>query len=196
MKKYKKSAKRTIRNKPQKHLNNYKNTPTKIGHTNYTKKSNTETLIKNSHRETITDPAGVHEVWRRFCAKIFNEEPPILNPEAKKAITSLRNNKAARGDAWNNKSHGKTRHHHYSEIMRIFMADRWVANRMGRINNFFAHKNGSSGECNNYETISLMTHISKILLYIITNRLKAFLLQKSPMSKQGWCRARKLENKF
>ena len=34
------------------------------------------------------------------------------------------------------------------------------------------HKSGDKKECSNYRTIALISHISKILLYIILKRLK------------------------
>lgn len=31
-------------------------------------------IIKNSHGKTITDPAGIAEVWKQYWAKLFSDE--------------------------------------------------------------------------------------------------------------------------
>ena len=48
------------------------------------------------------------------------------------------------------------------------------------------YKNGNSKECGNYQTITLISHTSKILLMIILNRLQKKTSEELPEEQAGF----------
>ena len=52
------------------------------------------------------------------------------------------------------------------------------------------HKSGDQKECSNYRTIALISHLSKILLYIILNRLKEKMEQEISDEQAGFRQGR------
>lgn len=52
------------------------------------------------------------------------------------------------------------------------------------------HKKGSVRDCNNYRTIALISHASKILLHIINARLRSFLDWQIPQEQAGFVKGR------
>lgn len=52
------------------------------------------------------------------------------------------------------------------------------------------HKKGSTQKCQNYRTISLTSHASKILLRIIDRRLQRYLTPEIPPEQAGFVKGR------
>ena len=52
------------------------------------------------------------------------------------------------------------------------------------------YKKGDKKECENYRTIALISHASKILLRVLQKRLDAFLIPELPIEQAGFRRGR------
>ena len=52
------------------------------------------------------------------------------------------------------------------------------------------YKNGDKQECGNYRTIALISHASKVLLWIIQRRLEVILIPELPIEQAGFRRGR------
>ena len=49
---------------------------------------------------------------------------------------------------------------------------------------------GDKKECGNYQTIALISHASKVLLWVIQRRLEVFLIPELPIEQAGFRRGR------
>ena len=58
------------------------------------------------------------------------------------------------------------------EVLHRSMEQRKMAKKLDRILNYYNTKKGNLKKCNNYHTIYLISHPSKVLLQIILSRLK------------------------
>ena len=52
------------------------------------------------------------------------------------------------------------------------------------------HKKGSTKKCENFRTIALISHPSKVLLHIIKNRLKYYLDSQIPAEQAGFVKGK------
>ena len=52
------------------------------------------------------------------------------------------------------------------------------------------YKKGDKKECGNYRTIALISHTSKVLLWVIQRRLEVFLIPELPIEQAGFRRGR------
>ncbi|KAA5657335.1 reverse transcriptase family protein, partial [Pseudomonas aeruginosa] len=52
------------------------------------------------------------------------------------------------------------------------------------------HKKGSTKQCDNYRTLALISHASKILLYILNNRIRYYLDEQIPQEQAGFVKGR------
>ena len=52
------------------------------------------------------------------------------------------------------------------------------------------YKKGDKKECGNYRTIALISHASKVLLWIIQRRLDVFLIAELPIGQAAFRRGR------
>ncbi len=52
------------------------------------------------------------------------------------------------------------------------------------------YKKGDKKECGNYRTIALISHASKVLLWIIHRRLDVFLIPELPIEQAAFRRGR------
>ncbi|KAL4112804.1 hypothetical protein QTP88_016533 [Uroleucon formosanum] len=58
------------------------------------------------------------------------------------------------------------------------------------------HKKGDKENCNNYRTIVLIPHTSKIILYVIQERLKPYLLPQSSQEQAGFVLGRRTRDQL
>uniref|UniRef100_A0A2S2QSL5 LINE-1 reverse transcriptase n=1 Tax=Sipha flava TaxID=143950 RepID=A0A2S2QSL5_9HEMI len=101
--------------------------------------------------------------------------PIITKDEFVKALRELKQGKAAGVDnipAELLKNVGKNTEHKLYEMTEKMYRDGNIPKDFAKSKIVLIPKKGNSTECNNYRTISLLTHASKILLIIIKNRIQ------------------------
>lgn len=152
------------------------------------------TIIEDKHGSLLTEKAEITQRWTEYCQELYNcritldptilanaikpcsecEDAPILQAEVEEAVKSLKIGKSPGIDnilaeLWK----------HYNSIDTHMPKDigyQAVASKMDTIH--FQSliipipKKGNSRQCQNYRTISLICHASKVMLRIILNRLR------------------------
>jgi exonuclease III len=163
--------------------------------------------VMDAQGRRITDPVGIAATWREYCTQLYKEdddltithmgpcdlEPYILRAEIERAISRLKNKKAPGHD-------GIT-----AEVLRAMGPEGeealWkLCNKIwstGVWPNDWAHstfvpiyKKGSPLDCSNYRTVALIPHASKIVLYVVNERLKSFLLPEIAEEQAGFVAGR------
>lgn len=132
------------------------------------------------------------ERWREYGEELFRPlnpsqeestidepiegEPPPLIEEVEAAIKKLKNGKAPGLDNIPSellKASGPTAIKAlYHLCCKIWNSKTWLA-EWKKQEIVILHKAGDPKDCGNYRTIALISHTSKIMLYIILKRLKA-----------------------
>lgn len=146
------------------------------------------------------------ERWKRYCTELYGspdqptavdaaqsdlvqQEPDILQSEVECAIASLKDGKSPGKDGISAEllkslsSNGVRQLLHICNSIwktGIWPVD-WTESMFVPL-----HKKGSTRDCNNYRTLALIPHVSKILLYIINHRLKHFLQRQIPEEQAGF----------
>ena len=160
--------------------------------------------IKSKDGKLLTEPEQIKGRWQEYCSElyqhittadqqaldeIFNNhsqqndenvetEPPISIHEIKAALKHLKNNKAAGSDEvpgellkYGGETTAKLMHVICSNIWRNeIIPDEWTKSIIITL-----PKSGDTTECNNYRTISLINHASKVILEIIKLRMRKFI---------------------
>lgn len=161
-------------------------------------------IIQDENGRKITDPDGIAEVWRKYCTKLyedgessnninrpnqFEHEPEILKSEVEHALNRLKKNKAPGIDgvaAEILKSIGQpvidVIHFICNLIWKTgIWPDDWCSSLYIPL-----YKKGNPADCNNYRMIALIPHACKILLQIINNRLRPYLLPQIAEEQTGF----------
>ncbi|KAK9871609.1 hypothetical protein WA026_012988 [Henosepilachna vigintioctopunctata] len=119
----------------------------------------------------------------------MDKEPDILRTEVQRAIIRLKNKKAPGVDGITAevlKAMGETG----VDLIHMICKQIWNTGKWPDewCNSIFVpiFKKGSPLECSNYRTIALIPHASKILLTIINERLKSFLLPQISDEQTGF----------
>ncbi|KAJ2946814.1 hypothetical protein O0L34_g16138 [Tuta absoluta] len=160
-------------------------------------------IIDDSRGNTLTELETVLERWRNYCYELYRdeeglnierrwdnhmEEPQLLLSEVQDAIKKLKH-KAVGPDGVT----AAMLQHLGDEGTRILhqicnkiwktgqWPDDWVQSAVVPL-----HKKGSTRKCENYRTLSLMSHASKILLCIINSRLAPFIDHQIPSEQSGF----------
>lgn len=148
------------------------------------------------------------EVWRQYCSELyedpphtplriniggFDQEPDILRQEVEYAIHRLSNNKAAGIDAipaevLKNLGEEGTKAIHLL-CCRIWETCKWPNDWSSSVV-IPIHKKGSTSLCDNYRLIALITHASKIMLYILQTRLEPYTTWQIPQEQAGFVKGR------
>lgn len=163
--------------------------------------------IENKEGEKITNIDETLEVWKEYCEELFNdqertdtytqedmeEEPTILKEEIRDAIKKLKPLKSPGADNITTeiiKAMGESGVHILHKICNgIWSTGQWPDDWVESV--FIPlHKKGSKEKCENYRLIALMSHASKILLKIMNERLKPFLLWQIPPQQAGFMKGR------
>ena len=140
--------------------------------------------INNTSGKTLTEPDDIMKRWKEYGEQLFDSaqrkesmasfdnqerEPPPLLHEVENAINSMKNGKSPGLDnipAEFLKASGpnglKTIH---TLCCKIWNSCQWPA-EWKQQELVMLHKAGSTKECGNYRTIALISHTSKIMLYI------------------------------
>lgn len=159
-------------------------------------------VIQNESQEIIRDAYGIAEVWRLYCMKLFDDnslntyqlheielEPSILKSEVELAISKLNNNKAPGSDGITAETIKAMEEIAVDPIYKLctmiwntmVWPEDWVHSVFVPI-----YKKGSPTECGNYRTVALIPHASKVMLHIIHNRLRRFVLPEIAEEQCGF----------
>lgn len=163
---------------------------------------------------TIQDRAGnilwqkeqVLERWRTYCEDLYHDsqgkdcvlwgndqelliEPDILRSEIEEAIFKLKQNKSPGSDGISSeivKALGEDGVAVLHDLCNaVWKTGEWPIEWTKSI--FIPlHKKGSPLQCQNYRTISLIPHASKVLLRIIDRRLQKYLDRQIPAEQAGF----------
>lgn len=166
--------------------------------------------IEDQNGKTITEIEGVLEVWQLYCRKLYEnedpeqenelpsmseveQEPDILRDEVEQAIHFLKNNKSTGGDNISAEM--------LKQLDEVGITILWkICNNIWKTGQWPTdwctstfiplHKKGSSQKCDNYRTIALISHPSKVMLRILLQRLRSFLDWQIPQEQAGFVSGR------
>ena len=164
--------------------------------------------IKANNGKMVTEGKTVKERWKEYTERLYKKDPNIndiftedpyedesdvLESEVKIALQQLANRKAMGCDdipiellKMGDMEAVKTL---TSVCNCIWKSKKWPQDRKKSV--FVPiFKKGCKKECENYRTIALISHASKVLLKVILKRLEAFLLPELPDEQAGFKRGR------
>ncbi|KAL4092477.1 hypothetical protein QTP88_026978 [Uroleucon formosanum] len=169
--------------------------------------------IKDAYGKVQTDSSDILECWRTYCQKLYTDpdehsdnkntygeqEPGILSEETEQAVSKLKNNKAPGSDEITAEmlklSGDKGVKILWKLCNEIWTTGVWPEDWVESI--FIPlHKKGSTEDCSNYRTISLISHASKVLLNVIHARLKYYVDSQIPWNKLVLSKVEEHMNKF
>ncbi|CAH2108374.1 unnamed protein product [Euphydryas editha] len=178
---------------------------------NITRESKPKTwAVEDGAGNLLTEIDQVTERWRSYCEGLYadghnqrsedrllidpnNLEPEILESEIRCALYKLKNNKSAGRD----KVYAEELKQIGDKGIKILLDLCNQVWRTGQWPNDWKesmlipiHKKGSTRLCSNYRTVALTSHASKIMLYVINERLKTFLQWQIPEEQAGFVRGR------
>jgi len=158
-----------------------------------TEKQGKTTTIQDKSGRCLTENDKIHERWTEYCKELYNHEIkgdpnvlnspeettednyPILREEVEAAIKSLKKGKSAGVDnipAELIQGGGETAITILTQICnKIWETGEWPTSWTKSLV-ITLPKKGNLQQCQNYRTISLISHPSKVMLKIILNRLK------------------------
>ena len=165
--------------------------------------------IKAKDGTLLTETKEIKERWKEFTEELYcntdknphptivtpsgSEEPSILLEEVEAALRKIKNNKSPGIDgipAELLKASGEAGLKALLELCnKIWTTGVWPEDWITSV--FITlPKKGDLGNCDNYRTISLISHASKILLYIILNRLQQKVDMEIPEEQAGFRKGR------
>lgn len=170
--------------------------------------------IEDTNGGLLTEIDKVVDRWRGYCEDLYADatvttrnlqhsvtdiphEPDILKSEIEFALKKLKLFKSAGSDyvfAENLKLIGDDGISVLQNLCnQIWKNGEWISDLHESIL-IPIHKKGSTKSCGNYRTVALMSHASKVLLYVINERLKAFLqchcIALIPVEQAGFVKGR------
>lgn len=160
--------------------------------------------INDENGSTLTTPDSVLKRWKQYGERLFarpdtdteqykeaitESEPPPLTIEVEKALKRLKDGKSPGLDnipAELFKNSGKFGLHVIHQLcIKIWMTNEWP-DGWKKQEFVMLYKSGSPKDCSNYRTIALISHLSKILLIIILNRIKGKIEDELPYEQAGY----------
>ncbi|XP_037872901.1 LINE-1 retrotransposable element ORF2 protein [Bombyx mori] len=163
--------------------------------------------IEDDRGNLIIDRQAALDRWRRYSEQLYCEkgcndieervdynqhEPDILLQEVEAAINRLKQKACGRDSvtALMLKSLGSdgTKILH-SICQKVWRTGQWPEDWTESIL-IPLHKKGSTRKCENYRTISIISHASKILLHIINKRLESFISRQIAKEQAGFVKGR------
>lgn len=185
--------------------NNTKDLFTKIRH--ITRKFKPRSwAVRDQDDNLISELDGIVGTWRNYCMDLYSdqpnmdteapdyqEEPDILMDEVHSAIRRLKDGKALGVDMISAEilklmdERGRGILHQLCQ--RIWKTCTWPEDWTTSVV-IPLHKKASTTCCNNYRLIALITHASKIMLYILQTRLASFLTHQIAPEQAGFVKGR------
>ncbi|VEN52761.1 unnamed protein product [Callosobruchus maculatus] len=161
--------------------------------------------VKNPEGELITNLHEVIEVWRNYCENLYHEdglhalsldfeqEPDILLSEVEHALNKLKTNKATGIDVISAETLKCLGDDGISLLHNICKSvwssgvwpDEWCTSIFVPL-----HKKGFPTNPDNYRLLSLSSHASKVLLYILQSRLEGFIGWQISQAQAGFVKGR------
>ncbi|CAH2107939.1 unnamed protein product [Euphydryas editha] len=166
-------------------------------------------VVEDEDGKLLHDFNDIADRWRRYCEELYWDdqrnsvsspdwnsltlEPNILRSEITSALHHIKPNKAPGPDditAEILKSLGDTAINSLHTICnKIWTTGVWPRDWTETVI-LPLHKKGSTRNCSNYRTLSLMSHASKILLHILNNRIRYYLNWQIPQEQAGFVKGK------
>jgi hypothetical protein len=163
--------------------------------------------IDDQFGNTLTDIDVILNRWKEYCSELYSgssstsivsliddvREPDILTSEVVNAIKKLKCKKSPGSDGIQAellKELGETAIKALCNMCnKIWVNGVWPKDW---VNSIFIplHKKGSTKKCENYRTLALISHSSKVLLYIIKDRLSSYLGWQIPNEQAGFVKGK------
>lgn len=158
--------------------------------------------IKDKNDNVVMEKEKVLQRWTEYCRELYKAQmdpsvvqglvqelkeisPPtceregsILKEEVERAIMYLKNNKSPGTDLITGemiKSGGETLIEEMYKLCNMVWNVGKVPNEWTKSLLVLIHKKGSMMECTNYRTVALLSHLGKVLMMILTERLRAHM---------------------
>ena len=159
------------------------------------------TAINNRNGKKLVEPEKVCDRWKEYCEELYDgevenvqievaeKEPPPLKEEIRRAVLQAAVRKAAGPDGIAVellKYGGEMTLNKLHEICtEVWQSGIWPEEWTHSV--FFPiHKKGDILQCNNYRTIALVSHASKVLLKVILERIKTKLETEIAQEQAGF----------
>ena len=145
--------------------------------------------VKNKEGKTLTEKEEILSQWHNYGKELFDigpscAEPNLSTPDIEpiplftETMAAIRQLKKGKSPGLDNipgellASSGHSGHQALHRLcVRVWETRQWPTD--WKLQEFvMLHKSGDVKDCNNYRTIALISHASKILLIIILNRIK------------------------
>lgn len=166
-------------------------------------------IIEDKDGKPLHELDKVVDRWREYCEDLYRHhdthtdpskvpvdllrEPPILRSEVTSAIAALKNRKAPGPDeitAEILKTLGDAGIDMLHNICNgVWTTTEWPRDWTKSVI-LPLHKKGSTKKCDNYRTLSLISHASKILLQIINARIRHYLDWQIPQEQAGFVKGK------
>src|SRR6218665_4052132 len=157
------------------------------------------TAIKNEEGRTLMNKEDIVQRWTTYCSELYKEqldentaeevvaelkditpmgeerEEEILEEEVIRAINRLKNNKSPGNDEITGemiKGGGEIVAKELHKIINEVWKEGRTPEEWKKSILVILHKKGNTIECGNYRTIALISHLSKVLMMVLTERLK------------------------
>ena len=153
---------------------------------------------------TLTDKDNILENWALFYEKLYHSDnqnyiplpeptdtpiPPVIPDELKYNINLLKSGKAPGPDvitAEMFKAGGDELQKKILELVNLIVTSRDVPEQLNIIEIITLFKKGDRLNCGNYRPISLLSHIYKLVMQIIYNRISHDLIAALPTSQAAY----------
>lgn len=157
-------------------------------------------MVKDSLGRVLMNTDEIVQRWTEYCSELYQVQlnkdvreqvikelgtitPPredadmdILEEEVRKAVQRLKNNKSPGNDGMVGemiKYGGEPVVREMHQICRAAFKEGRTPEEWKKSIIIVLHKKGSTLECGNYRTIALMSHLGKVLMSVLTERLRA-----------------------
>ena len=156
--------------------------------------------IKDENGTVLMEKKDIVERWTRYCSDLYTEQldqnitmqvvkelqaisplnedhdDTILEGEVRRAIQRLKNNKSPGNDGITGemiKHGGDIIIQEMHQLCNAIWKEGRTPAEWKKSILVVLHKKGSALECNNYRTIALMSHLGKVLMTVLTERLRS-----------------------
>ncbi|XP_048729597.1 uncharacterized protein LOC125646944 [Ostrea edulis] len=158
-------------------------------------------ITKQGRSNTIQDKAGnfltedqdILQSWTEYCSELYsyratedpsvlhvppatnNDNHPILREEVESAVRSLKKAEISKSEKYtirNSQDRRRSNEQCLTDHLQYDPANRNMTNTMDTSLTITLHKKGTVQQCQNYRTISLISHPSTAMLEIQQNMLK------------------------